>query len=105
MDIRDNRGAPASSAKTPFQEMALFPFAAPWAEFMSKAFQPLAMPLSPPSLGGAGAPLPATSAMAFSGPLGEYLTDCTQRTILFWDVLRRRSQGITLTRRKASPAS
>ncbi|MCB1823550.1 MAG: DUF3141 domain-containing protein [Candidatus Competibacteraceae bacterium] len=27
------------------------------------------------------------------GPLGEYLTDAVQRTILFWDVLRRRSDG------------
>ncbi len=104
MDIRDNRGAPASGARTPFQEMALFPFAAPWAEFMSKAFQPLAMPLSPPSLGGAGAPLPATSAMAFSGPLGEYLTDCTQRTILFWDVLRRRSQEYYAHKEKSLPS-
>ena len=25
------------------------------------------------------------------GPLGEYMTDDMQRTILFWDVLRQRS--------------
>ncbi len=25
------------------------------------------------------------------GPLGEYLVDAAQRTILFWDLLRRRS--------------
>ncbi|MFZ1415575.1 MAG: DUF3141 domain-containing protein [Defluviicoccus sp.] len=104
MDIRDTRGAPATGAKKPFEEMALFPFAAPWAEFMSKAFQPLAMPFSPSSLGGAAAPLPSPSAMAFGGPLGEYLTDCAQRTILFWDVLRRRSADYYAHREKSLPS-
>ncbi|MGE5191549.1 MAG: DUF3141 domain-containing protein, partial [Deltaproteobacteria bacterium] len=33
----------------------------------------------------------ASSAWPFAGALGEYLIDATQRTILFWDVLRRRS--------------
>lgn len=33
----------------------------------------------------------ANAALAAWGPLGEYLVDATQRTILFWDVLRRRS--------------
>ena len=26
------------------------------------------------------------------GPVGEYVTDSMQRTILFWDVLRQRSE-------------
>jgi hypothetical protein len=31
------------------------------------------------------------SAWPFADPLSEYLVDATQRTILFWDVMRRRS--------------
>ena len=26
------------------------------------------------------------------GPVGEYMTDATQRTILYWDMLRQRSE-------------
>ena len=39
-----------------------------------------------------GSPTAATSsAWPFADPSGEYLVDAMQRTILFWDVLRRRS--------------
>ena len=34
---------------------------------------------------------PANAALLAWGPLGEYLVDAAQRTVLFWDVLRRRS--------------
>ena len=104
MDIRNTTGTRATGAGNPLQEMMPFPFAAPWAEFMAKAFQPLAMPFSPTPGGGTGAPMPAATAMAFGGPLGEYLTDCAQRTILFWDVLRRRSQDYYQHKEKSLPS-
>ncbi len=37
------------------------------------------------------------------GPLGEYLVDATQRTVLFWDVLRRRSDQYYAQKAKAVP--
>lgn len=37
------------------------------------------------------------------GPLGEYLIDATQRTILFWDVLRQRSNQYYEQKAKAVP--
>ncbi len=37
------------------------------------------------------------------GPLGEYATDAAQRTILFWDVLRQRSQQYYAQRAEAVP--
>jgi hypothetical protein len=33
----------------------------------------------------------AAAALQPWGPLGEYMTDAMQRTVLFWDVLRQRS--------------
>jgi len=32
------------------------------------------------------------NALLAGGPLGEYMADALQRTILFWDVLRQRSE-------------
>ena len=37
------------------------------------------------------------------GPLGEYMTDAVQRTILFWDVLRQRSDQYYAQKEKAVP--
>ena len=37
------------------------------------------------------------------GPLGEYMTDAMQRTILFWDVLRQRSDQYYAQKEKAVP--
>ena len=37
------------------------------------------------------------------GPVGEYLTDAAQRTILFWDVLRQRSEQYYAQKAKAVP--
>jgi hypothetical protein len=37
------------------------------------------------------------------GPLGEYLTDTLQRTVLFWDVLRQRSDQYYAQKAKAVP--
>ena len=37
------------------------------------------------------------------GPLGEYMTDAMQRTILFWDVLRQRSDQYYAQKAKAVP--
>ncbi len=37
------------------------------------------------------------------GPLGDYLLDATQRTILFWDVLRRRSEQDAEQKARAVP--
>ncbi len=37
------------------------------------------------------------------GPLGEYLTDAMQRTVLFWDVLRQRSDQYYAQKAKAVP--
>jgi hypothetical protein len=55
---------------------------------------------------------PGTPAQAFAagalateafGPVGEYVTDAMQRTILFWDVMRRRSQQYYEQKAKAVP--
>ena len=43
-----------------------------------------------PDTGGSTTGKPSDT-FALSGPFAEYLIDATQRTILFWDVLRRRS--------------
>ncbi len=37
------------------------------------------------------------------GPLGEYMTDAMQRTVLFWDVLRQRSEQYFAQKAKAVP--
>ena len=37
------------------------------------------------------------------GPLGDYATDAAQRTVLFWDVLRQRSQQYYAQKAKAVP--
>lgn len=37
------------------------------------------------------------------GPLGEYMTDALQRTVLFWDVLRQRSEQYYAQKEKAVP--
>ena len=61
----------------------------------------------------AGAPANAPSSMAALsamnpalqawGPLGDYMTDAVQRTILFWDVLRQRSAQYYAQKEKAVP--
>ena len=38
------------------------------------------------------------------GPVGEYVVDVTQRTILFWDLLRRRSEQYYAQKAKRFPA-
>jgi pimeloyl-ACP methyl ester carboxylesterase len=43
------------------------------------------------------------AAMQAWGPLGEYLVDSMQRTILFWDVLRQRSDQYYAQKAKAVP--
>ena len=42
-------------------------------------------------------------ALLAGGPLGEYMTDALQRTILFWDVLRQRSEQYYAQKEKAVP--
>ena len=37
------------------------------------------------------------------GPVGEYMTDAMQRTILFWDVMRQRSAQYYAQKAKAVP--
>ena len=37
------------------------------------------------------------------GPLGEYMLDAAQRTVLFWDVLRQRSDQYYAQKAKAVP--
>jgi hypothetical protein len=47
-----------------------------------------------PTIASAGAPQPfggMNTLMQAWGPVGEYVTDTLQRTVLFWDVLRQRS--------------
>ncbi|MGL6112985.1 MAG: DUF3141 domain-containing protein, partial [Rubrivivax sp.] len=46
--------------------------------------------------------LPNTALQAW-GPLGEYMTDAMQRTVLFWDVLRQRSDQYYEQKAKAVP--
>ena len=46
---------------------------------------------------------PAANALPAWGPLGEYMTDAAQRTILFWDVLRQRSDQYYAQKAKAVP--
>ena len=43
-----------------------------------------------------------TAAQAW-GPLGDYMTDAMQRTVLFWDVLRQRSDQYYEQKAKAVP--
>jgi pimeloyl-ACP methyl ester carboxylesterase len=54
----------------------------------------------PGTAGAQGATNPALQAW---GPLGEYMTDAMQRTILFWDVLRQRSDQYYEQKSKAVP--
>ena len=42
---------------------------------------------------------------ANSGAWGEYLVDVTQRTILFWDLLRRRSAQYDAQKAQAIPSA
>jgi hypothetical protein len=88
---------PSGSEPTSQQNAFLpFPFTAPWAlwaEFFNAPWAPWAefFQAKQSSTGRIGAP--AGAAMpTMGGPLGEYWIDCMQRTILFWDVLRRRSE-------------
>ncbi len=46
---------------------------------------------------------PMDAVMGAWGPLGEYLVDAAQRTVLFWDVLRRRSDQYYDQKAKAVP--
>ncbi|MBP6776453.1 MAG: DUF3141 domain-containing protein, partial [Piscinibacter sp.] len=50
-----------------------------------------------------GAGAGALQAPQQGGPLGEYLTDAVQRTVLFWDVLRQRSDQYYAQRAKDVP--
>ena len=52
---------------------------------------------------GIGAGAGALKAPQQGGPLGEYLTDAVQRTVLFWDVLRQRSDQYYAQRAKDVP--
>ncbi|MBK6864679.1 MAG: DUF3141 domain-containing protein [Ideonella sp.] len=45
----------------------------------------------------------ANAALQPWGPLGEYMTDAMQRTVLFWDVLRQRSEQYYAQKEKAVP--
>ena len=45
----------------------------------------------------------ANAAVQAWGPVGEYMTDATQRTILFWDVMRQRSTQYYEQKAKAVP--
>ena len=87
---------PPSGSVPGAQQSAFFPFPfnPPWSDFFSQAMQP--------SSGWTGAPVGATMP-AMGGPLGEYLTDCMQRTVLFWDVLRRRSANYYEHKEKSLP--
>jgi hypothetical protein len=53
-----------------------------------------------PALAAKGNPANALQAW---GPLGEYMTDAMQRTVLFWDVLRQRSEQYYAQKAKAVP--
>jgi hypothetical protein len=52
-------------------------------------------------------PMAATAGMNAAlqawGPLGEYMTDAVQRTVLFWDVMRQRSEQYYAQKAKAVP--
>jgi hypothetical protein len=52
---------------------------------------------------GMPATMSANSALQPWGPLGEYMTDAVQRAILFWDVLRQRSDQYYEQKAKAVP--
>jgi len=52
---------------------------------------------------GMGASASGIDALQPWGPLGEYMTDAMQRTILFWDVLRQRSDQYYEQKSKAVP--
>ena len=45
----------------------------------------------------------ANAALQAWGPVGEYVTDAMQRTILFWDVMRQRSAQYYEQKAKAVP--
>jgi len=49
------------------------------------------------------APASISAALQAWGPLGEYVTDSVQRTILFWDVLRQRSDQYFEHKAKVAP--
>ncbi len=55
---------------------------------------------TPPSMVAMSALNPALQAW---GPFGEYMTDAVQRTILFWDVMRQRSDQYYAQKSKAVP--
>ena len=102
--MRDNAGSGATGGGQQTEHMVPFPFGGPWAEFMAQALQPpSAAPSLPASAGFAGMQ-PTMAAMPFDGAFGAYLTDCMQRTILFWDVLRQRSQEYYAHKEKSLPS-
>jgi hypothetical protein len=62
--------------------------------------------VEPPALfvwPGMGARVGAPTALQAWGPVGEYMTDAMQRTVLFWDVLRQRSDQYYAQKAKAVP--
>jgi hypothetical protein len=58
---------------------------------LSEDLNMLKTPTPPPETGRSSAGI-SSSLLPFHGPLAEYVIDATQRTILFWDVLRQRSE-------------
>ena len=83
---------------------------------MNLATEPVTMFKSPrnqpgpaPAVPLSGLPTPEAAmagmqtALKAWGPLGDYLTDAAQRTILFWDVLRQRSEQYYAQKAKAVP--
>ncbi len=77
---------------------------------MSKTLSKTAgdLPVNPASLAswtwpGLAASVSPASALQAWGPLGEYMTDAMQRTVLFWDVLRQRSDQYYAQKAKAVP--
>jgi hypothetical protein len=61
------------------------------------------MPDAPFAWPGMPATLSTNNALQAWGPLGEYMADAMQRTILFWDVLRQRSDQYYEQKAKAVP--
>ena len=70
----------------------------------SKSSTSTATPWAWPGFAGTpGANGATNTALQAWGPLGEYMTDAMQRTILFWDVLRQRSDQYYEQKSKAVP--
>ena len=62
-----------------------------------------ALPDAWPAWPGMAAAASADSALPGWGPVAQYMTDAMQRTILFWDVLRQRSDQYYAQKAKAVP--